>query len=116
MEQNPYIMSLITQIGVIITAIFGFITAVIQLHSNNKAKKSEDILQKVYKKIDKNQLSTDRRYLVDFMERVERGEELSDEQIQCAFEVKQEYNSLGGNSYVDTKWNLLIDKGILKIV
>ncbi len=44
MQGNPYIMGLITQAGVIITAILSFITALVQLHSNKKAKDSDKTL------------------------------------------------------------------------
>lgn len=40
MQGNPYIMSLITQAGVIITAVLGFVTVLIQTHTNKKAKKN----------------------------------------------------------------------------
>ena len=50
------------------------------------------------------------------MRRCEKGEQFSDEEIRYAFEAKEEYNRLGGNSYVDTKWDMLIEKGILKLV
>ena len=44
MQGNPYIMGLITQAGVIVTAILSFITALVQLHSNKKAKDSDKTL------------------------------------------------------------------------
>ena len=67
-------------------------------------------------KIEDTKLNSNKRFLVDFMRRCEKGEQFSDEEIRYAFEAKEEYNRLGGNSYVDTKWDLLVEKGILKLV
>ena len=80
---------------------------------NNKLTSMED---RLVKKIEDTKLNSNKRFLVDFMRRCEKGEQFSDEEIQYAFEAKEEYNRLGGNSYVDTKWNKLIEKGILKLV
>jgi len=67
-------------------------------------------------KIEDTKLNSNKRFLVDFMRRCEKGEQFSDEEIKYAFEAKKEYNRLGGNSYVDTKWDKLIEKEILKLV
>lgn len=50
------------------------------------------------------------------MDKAERGEEISDEEMRVAFETKTEYNALGGDSYVDTKWEKLLEKEIIKII
>ena len=97
-------------IGIVITGIISLINTI----NNNKSKEkiealkvqNEDANNEINEKIDKNQkdllslinnnqLSNDRRYLVDFMSRVEAGEVISDEQMRNAFEVKKEYNNLG---------------------
>lgn len=80
---------------------------------NNKLTAME---KRLTDKIEDTKLNSNKRFLVDFMRRCEKGEQFSDEEIQYAFEAKEEYNRLGGNSYVDTKWNKLIEKGILKLV
>lgn len=80
---------------------------------NNKLTSMED---RLVKKIEDTKMNSNKRFLVDFMCRCEKGEQFSDEEIQYAFEAKEEYNRSGGNSYVDTKWNKLIEKGILKLV
>lgn len=80
---------------------------------NNKLTSMED---RLVKKIEDTKMNSNKRFLVDFMRRCEKGEQFSDEEIKYAFEAKEEYNRLGGNSYVDTKWDMLIEKGILKLV
>lgn len=115
----------------IIVAIIGVIGIIIQStisNSTNKKIKSNEAREKeinnkltsmedrLVKKIEDTKMNSNKRFLVDFMRRCEKGEQFSDEEIQYAFEAKEEYNRLGGNSYVDTKWNKLIEKGILKLV
>lgn len=68
------------------------------------------------KKIDNNTLNQDKRFLIQFMDTAERGEEISNEEMKVAFETKEEYNELGGDSYVDTKWDKLLEKEIIKII
>lgn len=97
-------------IGIIITGIISLINTLLQNKSKEKIEalkiQNEDANNEINEKIDKNQkdllnlinknqLSNDRRYLVDFMSRVEAGEVISDEQMRNAFEVKREYNNLG---------------------
>ncbi len=97
-------------IGIIITGIISLINTLLQNKSKEKIDslkiQNEDANNEINEKIDKNQkdllnlinknqLSSDRRYLVDFMSRVEAGEVISDEQMRNAFEVKREYNNLG---------------------
>ena len=97
-------------IGIIITWIISLINTLLQNKSKEKIEalkiQNEDANNEINEKIDKNQkdllnlinknqLSSDRRYLVDFMSRVEAGEVISDEQMRNAFEVKREYNNLG---------------------
>lgn len=48
----------------------------------------------IYKKIDNNTLNQDKRFLIQFMDKAERGEEISDEEMRVAFETKTEYNAL----------------------
>ena len=97
-------------IGIIITGIISLINTLLQNKRKEKIEalkiQNEDANNEINEKIDKNQkdllnlinknqLSSDRRYLVDFMSRVEAGEVISDEQMRNAFEVKREYNNLG---------------------
>jgi hypothetical protein len=116
------------QITVAIIGVIGIvIQSLISANTNSKIKSNEaremDINNKLTamekrltNKIEDTKLNSNKRFLVDFMRRCEKGEQFSDEEIRYAFEAKEEYNRLGGNSYVDTKWDMLIEKGILKLV
>lgn len=128
METNPYIMSLIGQIGISITALFSFATAVIQIISNKKAKKQSDIVgeiniklddiksisgkgdNKLHKRIDDLTMSLDKAWLIDFMSRAINGEKFNMEQVRIAKEFKERYNELGGDSYVDDMWDSCQEK------
>lgn len=117
-----------TEIIVTIIGTAGVIIQSMISNSTNKKIKSNEAREKeinnkltamenrLVKKIEDTKMNSNKRFLVDFMRRCEKGEQFSDEEIQYAFEAKEEYNRLGGNSYVDTKWNKLIEKGILKLV
>lgn len=115
----------------IIVAIIGLIGLIAQslisantsrkIKSNEAREKEIDnklsaMERRLTSKIEDTKLNSNKRFLVDFMRRCEKGEQFSDEEIRYAFEAKEEYNRLGGNSYVDTKWDKLIEKGILKLV
>lgn len=117
-----------TEIIVAIIGVIGIICqSLISNNTNKKIKSNEErereinsklsaMEDRLVKKIEDTKLNSNKRFLVDFMCRCEKGEQFSDEEIQYAFEAKEEYNRLGGNSYVDTKWEKLIEKGILKLV
>lgn len=117
-----------TEIIVAIIGLIGLIAQSLISANTNKKIKSNEAREKeidnklsamenrLAKKIEDTKLNSNKRFLVDFMRRCEKGEQFSDEEIRYAFEAKEEYNRLGGNSYVDTKWDILIEKGILKLV
>jgi hypothetical protein len=116
-----------TEIIVAIIGVIGIVCqSLISNNTNKKIKSNEErekeinnklsaMEERLTEKIEDTKLNSNKRFLVDFMRRCEKGEEFSDEEIQYAFEAKEEYNRLGGNSYVDTKWQKLIEKGILKL-
>lgn len=100
--------------------------AIIQNRANKKAKISEETLDKIDKKIEannkeilkkleRNALNGDKRYLISYMGKIEAGVKVSEEETKCAFETKEEYNALGGDSYIDTKWELLLEQKLLKL-
>lgn len=117
-----------TEIIVAVIGLIGLIAQSLISASTSKKIKSNEAREKeidnkltamenrLAKKIEDTKLNSNKRFLVDFMRRCEKGEQFSDEEIRYAFEAKEEYNRLGGNSYVDTKWDLLVEKGILKLV
>ena len=117
-----------TEIIVSIIGVIGIICqSLISNNTNKKIKSNEEreknidekltaMEKRLISKIEDTKLNSNKRFLVDFMRRCEKGEQFSDEEVRYAFEAKEEYNRLGGNSYVDTKWDKLIEKGILKLV
>lgn len=66
------------------------------------------------KKINAHILENDKTYLTDFLSDIESDEPKKEIQIRRAYEIKREYNLLGGDSYIDDKWDELVKKGILK--
>lgn len=114
------IVAIIGVVGIIIQSTISSSTSK-KIKSNEAREKEIDkklsaMEKRLTDKIEDTKLNSNKRFLVDFMRRCEKGEQFSDEEIRYAFEAKEEYNRLGGNSYVDTKWDLLVEKGILKLV
>jgi len=73
------------------------------------------MLTKIEGLINENVKNQDKRFLVQFMAEIERNVPKSEEEMRLAFETKKEYNDLGGDSYVDTKWEQLVLIGKLKL-
>lgn len=131
MEGNPYMMSIVTQAGVIFTSLCGVIGIIIQTRSNNKRQKSEDIIASIDKKLDKMKEDSEKsdaklqacmdehhlRYykdqLVSMLSRIENGYKPTVEERHILHEQKANYNSLGGDSYVDEMWDKLIKKDLI---
>ena len=128
---NPYIMSIITQIGVIFTALCSVVIVIIQAHNSNKGKKTEDLMQTIDNKIDKMREDSEKsdkqlrdsmeehhlRYykdqLVSMLSRIENGYISTIEEKHILYEQKAKYNELGGDSYVDEFWDRLIKKDLI---
>lgn len=124
MQGNPYIMGLITQAGVIVTAILSFITALVQLHSNKKAKDSDKTLVELKKNVDykleENEKSNKamkeatiamlRSQIVSKCETYQKLGYLPEYARYCLTDLFKQYTALGGNHGV----NLLVDE-VLKL-
>lgn len=131
MEGNPYIMSILTQIGVIFTALCSVVIVIIQAHNSNKGKKTEDLMKTIDSKIDKMKEDSEKsdreirssmeehhlRYykdqLVSMLSRIENGYIPTVEEKHILHEQKAAYNDLGGDSYVDEFWDRLIKKNLI---
>ena len=109
----------------IITVLGTIIVALITKNTNKKVEKSNEIKESLLQEIKKNRdeykkeisnhiLENDKTYLTDFLSDIESGEPKKEIQIRRAYEIKEEYNEKGGDSYIDDKWDELIKKGILK--
>ena len=124
MEGNPYIMSLVTQTGVIITAVLGFVTVLIQTRTNKKAKQSDETLlefkENVNKKLQENDNNNKameksmmillRSQIVSKCENYQKLGYLPEYARYCLTDLFKQYTALGGNHGV----NLLVDE-VLKL-
>ena len=124
MQGNPYIMSLITQAGVIITAVLSFITALVQIYSNKKSKQSDETLltfkNDVNSKLQDNENSNKamkeatiamlRSQIISKCETYQKMGYLPEYARYCLTELFEQYTALGGNHGV----NILIDE-VLKL-
>lgn len=124
MQGNPYIMSLITQAGVIITAVLSFITALVQIYSNKKSKQSDETLitfkNDVNSKLQDNEKSNKamkeatiamlRSQIISKCESYQKIGYLPEYARYCLTELFGQYTALGGNHGV----NILIDE-VLKL-
>lgn len=129
MEQNPYIMGLITQIGVIITAILGFITTMVQIHSNKKAKSSDKTLIELKKEVnykleenDKNNKAIEnatiamlRSQIVSKCEHYQTLGYLPDYARYCLTDLFTQYTALGGNHGIEVLVNQVLQLPAVKI-
>lgn len=124
MQGNPYIMSLITQAGVIITAVLSFITALVQIYSNKKSKQSDETLitfkNDVNSKLQDNENSNKamkeatiamlRSQITSKCESYQEMGYLPEYARYCLTELFEQYTKLGGNHGV----NILVDE-VLKL-
>lgn len=124
MQGNPYIMSLITQAGVIITAVLSFITALVQIYSNKKSKQSDETLitfkNDVNSKLQDNENSNKamkeatiamlRSQIISKCESYQKMGYLPEYARYCLTELFEQYTALGGNHGV----NILVDE-VLKL-
>ena len=124
MQGNPYIMSLITQAGVIITAVLSFITALVQIYSNKKSKQSDETLitfkNDVNSKLQDNESSNKamkeatiamlRSQIISKCETYQRMGYLPEYARYCLTDLFKQYTALGGNHGV----NILVDE-VLKL-
>lgn len=124
MAENPYIMSLITQTGVIVTAVLGFVTVLIQTHTNKKARQSDETLVELKKNVDyrleENEKSNQamkeatvamlRSQIVSKCENYQKLGYLPEYARYCLTDLFKQYTALGGNHGV----NILVDE-VLKL-
>lgn len=110
--------SLITVAGTIAVAL-------ISKNTNKKVETIKELKEETLEEVRKNReeyqkeinehiLENDKTYLTDFLADVEAGEPKSETQIRRAYEIKEDYNKRGGDSYVDDKWEEAIKKDLLK--
>ncbi len=117
--------AILTLIGTIIVAIISLIGVIFQTKSKEKQdsidkkldafrKESKDDDIKLNKKLDDNHLQTLKLWLVTEMTKIREGNyKPNDELRSLIHEAKQEYNNLGGDSYVDSMFDELKDKKLI---
>lgn len=131
MEGNPYVMSIITQFGVMFAALCSLIGIIVQARQSGKAKKSDALMETMDKKLDvmkerskqadeeikSSMMEHHLRYykdqLVSTLSRIENGYKPTTEEKHILHEQKAKYNELGGDSYVDEMWDKLIKKDLI---
>lgn len=112
-QGNPYVMALIAQFGIGFTALCTLVGIIIQVKSNSKARKNEDLVKIIDGKLDKMREDSEKsdrelkacmedhhlRYykdqLVTMMSRIENGYKPTIEEKHVLHEQKAKYNELG---------------------
>ena len=128
---NPYVMAIIAQIGVGITAVCSLLAVIIQVRGAGKQKKQDDLVKNIDGKLDvmksaseerakalwdsitEHQLRYFKDELVGTLSRIENGYKPTTEEKHILHEQKAKYNELGGDSYVDEMWDKLIKKDLI---
>lgn len=115
-----------------LVAIIGLIGIIIQTKSHDKLKTQEEILNTVQNKVDSlrkeskdddkrlnerldnMELESCKRFLIVEMTKIIDGTYIpNEEQKRMLHDTKKIYNDRGGNSYVDSMFDHLVDKGLL---
>lgn len=124
--------TIISAIASVIVALVGLIGIIIQVKSHNKLNTQEELLNTVQNKVDdlreeskkddKNlnekldnmELEHCKRFLIVEMTKIKDGTYIpNEEQKRMLHETKQIYNDKGGDSYVDSMFDHLIEQGLL---
>lgn len=124
--ENPYLSSLITQAGVILTSFFTLIGVIIQTKQSNKVKKQNEIIKQVHeeimqmkkytdehdeainRKIDDITIASCKSNLVSLMSKIENGYKPTTEETRILIETYDFYvNNLHGNSYIHAMYERL---------
>lgn len=131
MEGNPYVMSIVTQFGVMFAALCSLIGIIVQAKQSGKSKKTDALMETIDKKLDvmkerskkadeeikasmkEQHLRYYKDQLVSMLSRVENGYKPTVEEKHILHEQKARYNELGGDSYVDEMWDKLIKKDLI---
>ena len=102
-----------TFLGAMITTLGVIATTIIQTHTANKNNKIESILNDIKVDIKNEKMARCKVDLINVMSRIKNGYEPTDEERRILIEEKEEYNHLGGDSYVDDMYEKLQREGKL---
>lgn len=119
-------------VGTVLVALIGLVGIWLQTRSHTKAVKQEELLAKVNTKIDsiKEESKKDdeklneklddiemqncKRFLITELMKVKDGTYIpNEEQKRMLHETKTRYNDRGGDSYIDSMFDELVEKHIL---
>ena len=97
----------------VITAGATIINTIISKNTSKKVETIEELKKDIKRNLDSVKYENDKTYLTDFLSELEAGIQKSPIQIKRAYEIYEEYTKLHGNSYVHSKWEELVKKGVL---
>ena len=98
-------------LGIIITTLGVVLTTIIQSHQATKKDKIETLLNGIKIDLKNEKLARCKVDLINVMSRVDKGYILNESERSVLYEEKQDYNLLGGDSYVDDFWDKLRKEG-----
>ena len=108
-----------TSITLIVTMLSGIIFIATKVKAGLKVLFKEQLdaidekLESINKHIDKVDLGNCKNYLITFLSSVESGDHKQEIEYQRFYEEYEHYKSLGGNSYVEHKYEQLKSEGKL---
>ncbi len=124
--------TIISACATTLVAIIGLIGIIIQTKSHDKLKTQEELLntvqdkvdslrtesknddKKLNEKLDSMELESCKRFLIVEMTKIKDGTYVpSEEQKRMLHETKKIYNDKGGDSYVDSMFDHLVDQQLL---
>lgn len=124
--------TIISACATVLVAVIGLIGIIIQAKSHDKLKTQEEVLNTVQNKIDSlrqeskdddkklnerldnMELESCKRFLIVEMTKITDGTYIpNEEQKRMLHDTKKIYNDRGGDSYVDSMFDHLVDKGLL---
>ena len=100
------IVAIITTLGVVSTTLIQAIQA-------NKKDSIESKLDNIRNALEKETLNRCKVDLINVMSRIKNGYVPTEEEKRVLIEEKEEYNKLGGNTYVDEMYNSLKKEGLI---
>ena len=113
----------VAQIGAAVTFLVGLITGIAFLYSklkgwltklfNEQLNSINASIKGLEKRIDAVDTEACKNYLVDFLSRVDKGQEVDEIERERFWEQYQHYKTIGGNSYIKHKVEQLEKDGRL---
>lgn len=106
-------LALIVGIGASTATIYKFISGTMKKLFDAQTKDISDRLDKQEAAISRVDMENCKNFLVSFLSRLERGEQIDEIERERFFEQYEHYSQLGGNSYIQNKVQRLKNGGKL---